>query len=922
MREGEQAAPVSPRWATISAPGGRRDNEDRAGETATPTGHAFVVADGLGGHAAGELAAQVCVAAVCEALRAEAAPTPEALRAAFEAGQRAVHEAQARDPAAIGCRTTAVVLVLAGDRALWGHLGDSRLYLFRGGRVIHQTLDHSVPQALVQTGAIRPSEIRRHPDRNRLLRSLGGEGEAEAELLEAPLALQPGDAFLLCSDGFWELVSEAEMEDALGAAKDPADWLRRLESRLLAQASGEFDNYTATAVFPAPRAAAPRGAGGRGPGPRLRGRSRRRHRLPELPPRIAGPPAGRRRACARAAGRRRGPGVSGRPPATLVARHALLAARRLMAQSQYSLQPGTRIGDYEILTELGAGSFGITYKAWDHRLQTYVALKEYLPLEFAVREADSATVAPRSEKVTHQFQFGLKGFLEEARTIAQFRDARIVRVTNFMEANGTAYLVMDYEEGESLDGLLRREQRRLEEPEVLRFMIPVLEGLCIVHRAGVLHRDVKPANIYLRAQGSPLLLDFGAARHALGEETQNLTSIVTPGYGPFEQYQRTGKQGPWTDVYGAGATLYRLVTGRRPAEAPDRAGAVHAGEKDPNPPAQEAAKGRYTQRLLETIDWMLQPLPQDRPQRVEDALERIASTEAPTLRDPSGPPTSSGSRARATLAAMEQERASRRQWVTTLAVGLAVLLAVAGLGLLATRRSGAPAAPEAGAPQASPALAGAPPAAAPGAEAAAGDAAAGDPAAAAAAAREQQIAEALTQAEQAVAELRLTTPESDSAMFHYQQVLSLDPENASAREGVRNIVLRYVSLSDSAAASGNRSQAATYLERAASISPNDPEVIAARARLAAAPAVPRDARGPRGGSPRDASDAALHALQPGEGGLPRAPDQRRRVRPPRRGAEAPPRRGAAARQGRLRLPRDHQGPVRRDRPRDQAAVRE
>ena len=224
-----------------------------------------------------------------------------------------------------------------------------------------------------------------------------------------------------------------------------------------------------------------------------------------------------------------------------------------MAQSQYSLQPGTRIGDYEILAELGAGSFGITYKAWDHRLQTYVALKEYLPLEFAVRETDSATVAPRSEKVTHQFQFGLKGFLEEARTLAQFRDARIVRITNFMEANGTAYLVMDYEEGESLDGLLRREQRRLEEPEVLRVMIPVLEGLCIVHRAGVLHRDVKPANIYLRAQGSPLLLDFGAARHALGEETQNLTSIVTPGYGPFEQYQRTGKQGPWTDVYGAGA---------------------------------------------------------------------------------------------------------------------------------------------------------------------------------------------------------------------------------------------------------------------------------------------------------------------------------------------------------------------------------
>jgi tetratricopeptide (TPR) repeat protein len=510
----------------------------------------------------------------------------------------------------------------------------------------------------------------------------------------------------------------------------------------------------------------------------------------------------------------------------------------MVQQSQYSLRPGVRIGDYEILGELGAGSFGITYKAWDHRLQTYVALKEYLPLEFAVREPDSTVVTPRSERVSNQYQFGLKGFLEEARTLAQFRDARIVRITNFMEANGTAYLVMDYEEGESLDALLRREQRRLEEPEVLRVMVPVLEGLCIVHRAGVLHRDVKPANIYLRAQGSPLLLDFGAARQALGEETQNLTSIVTPGYGPFEQYQRNSKQGPWTDVYGAGATLYRLVTGQRPAEAPDRVGAVHAHEKDPNPPAVEVAKGRYSARLLETIDWMLQPLPQNRPQRIEDALERIASTDAPTLRDPSGPPTASSARARAALAVMEQQRASRRQWVTGAAVFAAVALVVGGLGVLATRRAGtreaappAAAMPELREPEAAPAAAELRPAEAP--AAAPADAAAA--AVAAEAQKQRAIADALGRAEQALAEMRLTTPESDSAMFHYQQVLSLDPENQVARDGVRRIVGRYVALSDSAAASGNRAQAATYLERAASISPNDPEVIAARARLASAP---------------------------------------------------------------------------------------
>jgi hypothetical protein len=219
-----------------------------------------------------------------------------------------------------------------------------------------------------------------------------------------------------------------------------------------------------------------------------------------------------------------------------------------------------------------------------------------------------------------------------------------VRITNYMEANGTAYLVMDYEEGESLDGFLRREQRRLEEPELLRVMIPILEGLCIVHRAGVLHRDVKPANIYLRAQGSPLLLDFGAARHALGEETQNLTSIVTPGYGPFELYQRTGKQGPWTDVYGAGATLYRLVTAAVRREA-DRAAAAPARIQSAGP----GGRGRYTsacsRRSTGCCSRCLRTGPSAR------RPQRIASTDAPTLRSR---PAHLERRRAAALATMEQ----------------------------------------------------------------------------------------------------------------------------------------------------------------------------------------------------------------------------------------------------------------------------
>jgi tetratricopeptide (TPR) repeat protein len=186
---------------------------------------------------------------------------------------------------------------------------------------------------------------------------------------------------------------------------------------------------------------------------------------------------------------------------------------------------------------------------------------------------------------------------------------------------------------------------------------------------------------------------------------------------------------------------------------------------------------------------------------------------------------------------MEQERASRRQWMLLLATGLGVALAVAGLGVLATRRAneGVPAPSAERAP--APALAPAAPAAPPVADAA------GQPADA----REREIADLLAKAADAEAELRLTTPEGDSAMFYYQQALSIDPERAEARDGVKRIVARYVALADSAAASGNGAQAATYLERASSISPNDPEVIAARARLAAAPPrAPRRAAEPSG----------------------------------------------------------------------------
>jgi serine/threonine protein kinase len=232
------------------------------------------------------------------------------------------------------------------------------------------------------------------------------------------------------------------------------------------------------------------------------------------------------------------------------------------------LAAGTLLHSYQLISVLGQGGFGVTYLARDTKLDREVAIKEYLPTSLALRE-DGTMVLPRSLDLAEEFAWGRERFLDEARTLAKLEGApSIVRVIDFLEANGTAYTVMALIRGETLDRRLRRD-RILSPAAVERLLFPLLDGLERVHEIGFLHRDIKPANIVLDRDGAPTLIDFGAARAAMAGRSEPMTAIFTPGYAAAEQFA-SASQGPWTDIYGLSATLYHAITGRAPPSAFDR----------------------------------------------------------------------------------------------------------------------------------------------------------------------------------------------------------------------------------------------------------------------------------------------------------------------------------------------------------------
>lgn len=294
-------------------------------------------------------------------------------------------------------------------------------------------------------------------------------------------------------------------------------------------------------------------------------------------------------------------------------------------------------GDYQITGVLGQGGFGLTYKADDARLGTPVAIKEYFPSELALREHGS-TVVPRSAREQSVLEWGRNKFLEEARTLARFRHANIVRVARLFEANNTAYMVLDFEGGPSLAQWRAQLGRPPTQSEIDGIAAKLLDAVHAVHEAGILHRDIKPANVIMRDGLEPVLIDFGAARQALSAQSRTVHAIVTPGYSPKEQYAvDLDRQGAWSDIYALGATFYFLVTGKTPPDALSR-------DLGDGMPMATSSPEPYRAGFLAAIDSAMSVRSEDRPQSVAELRAKLLRHAASPSVPPAGEPRSARQR--------------------------------------------------------------------------------------------------------------------------------------------------------------------------------------------------------------------------------------------------------------------------------------
>ena len=278
------------------------------------------------------------------------------------------------------------------------------------------------------------------------------------------------------------------------------------------------------------------------------------------------------------------------------------------SQANQPLPDGYQLQNYKVTRVLSCGGFSIVYLASDENEQP-VAIKEYLPSSLALRRGGDALPSIADENIA-TFRYGMKCLFEEGRSLARLSHPNVVRVLNFFRANETVYMVMRYERGRTLQEHIQARRGTIRETFLRHVFTTLLNGLREVHTNKLLHLDIKPANIYIRNDGTPLLIDFGAARQTLTAEGLRLNPMYTPGFAPPEQYKNRELLGPWSDIYSVGASMYASLAGVAPQSADARI------ERDRYVAATKLFSGKYSRQLLETIDWCLQMDHMKRPQSV------------------------------------------------------------------------------------------------------------------------------------------------------------------------------------------------------------------------------------------------------------------------------------------------------------------
>ncbi len=323
------------------------------------------------------------------------------------------------------------------------------------------------------------------------------------------------------------------------------------------------------------------------------------------------------------------------PPPNSDNDHTVLAPGAVFPNA---LQPGTKLGEFEITCVVGQGGFGIVYQAKDHSLGRDVALKEYMPAAFAGR-VGGTQVTMLSEHYAETFQVGLHSFVNEAQLLAQFDHPCLVKVYRFWEANGTGYMAMPFYHAPTLKQLLKQDHQLLSQEAWLRnFLAHILDALEVLHAKQCYHRDIAPDNILMLENDRPLLLDFGAARRVIGDMTQALTVILKPGYAPIEQYgdMMNMSQGPWTDFYALASVVYFIITDKVPPAALTRL------VSDSLTPLADSAADRYSQEFLRAIDVALGVRPEQRPQNVAEFRTLLGIEQPPRAAAPRGAPAQPG----------------------------------------------------------------------------------------------------------------------------------------------------------------------------------------------------------------------------------------------------------------------------------------